>query len=70
MKIERLISTITLGLCITTGLHAAEHTVAQKNKAFTTDEITIKVGDVINFENQDSFFHNVFSLSDDRVRLC
>jgi len=43
---------------------AADHTVGQKNKAFSTKEITIKVGDTIKFENQDPFFHNVYSLSD------
>ena len=43
---------------------AAEHEVTQEAKAFSTDEITIKVGDTVNFKNNDSFFHNIFSLSD------
>lgn len=38
--------------------------VGQKNKEFTTKEITIKQGDVVRFKNEDPFFHNVFSLSD------
>jgi plastocyanin len=43
---------------------AAEHTVGQKNKAFSVKTLKIKKGDVIKFENQDPFFHNVYSLSD------
>ncbi len=43
---------------------AAEHTVGQKNKEFTESSLTIKVGDTVHFRNDDSFFHNVFSLSD------
>ena len=44
--------------------YAIEYTVGQKNKEFSEVSLTIKVGDVINFENNDSFFHNIFSLSD------
>ncbi len=43
---------------------AETHEVGQQNKAFTESELTIKVGDAVNFVNQDPFFHNVFSLSD------
>jgi plastocyanin len=42
---------------------AEEHVVAQKNKAFSVKKITVKVGDTIKFVNEDSFAHNVFSLS-------
>lgn len=42
---------------------AGEHEVGQKNKAFTVNELSIKVGDTVSFPNQDPFFHNVFSLS-------
>lgn len=38
--------------------------VGQRDKQFTVDEVTIKVGDVVRFTNEDPFFHNVFSLSD------
>ena len=44
---------------------AEEHVVTQINKEFSLSEITIKAGDSISFLNQDSFHHNVFSLSDD-----
>jgi plastocyanin len=42
---------------------AAEQTVGQKDKAFTTKSLKIKVGDSVNFRNDDPYFHNVFSLS-------
>ena len=49
---------------------AAETTVLQLNKSFASSDskpltgLTVKVGDVIEFRNEDPFFHNVFSLSD------
>ncbi len=43
---------------------AEEYEVAQKNKAFSVEELNIKAGDTVKFTNQDDFFHNVFSLSD------
>jgi plastocyanin len=46
------------------GVIAAEHTVGQKNKQFTEEALTIKVGDTVNFRNDDPFFHNIFSLSE------
>ena len=46
------------------GSMAAEHEIAQKGDAFTVAELTVSVGDTVNFPNQDPHFHNVFSLSD------
>src|SRR5262245_3675356 len=43
---------------------ASEHVVAQKDKAFTTKSLNIKAGDVVAFRNDDSFSHNIFSLTD------
>jgi plastocyanin len=43
------------------------HSVGQKDKAFTTQKLTIKVGESVQFVNNDPFFHNVFSLSDAKV---
>ena len=56
-------------LLTTTSAMAAEHEVAQLDKTFVTggskvEEMTIAVGDSINFVNKDPFFHNIFSLSD------
>ena len=45
-------------------LAAEEFVVGQKNKEFTVKSLDIKVGDTVKFENQDPFFHNVFSLSE------
>jgi plastocyanin len=42
---------------------ADEQTVGQKNKVFTVQKLKIKVGDSVNFRNDDPYFHNVFSLS-------
>jgi plastocyanin len=43
---------------------SSEHVVSQKNKAFSTKLLKVKVGDAVNFRNDDPFFHNIFSLSD------
>ena len=51
-----------LGLAGAAGA-AQEHVVAQKNKAFSVKKLTVKVGDSVKFVNEDSFAHNVFSLS-------
>jgi plastocyanin len=42
---------------------AQEHLVSQKGKAFTVKKLTVKVGDSVKFVNDDTFAHNVFSLS-------
>jgi plastocyanin len=42
---------------------AQEHMVSQKNKSFSTKKLAVKVGDSVKFVNDDSFAHNVFSLS-------
>lgn len=43
---------------------AEQHLVGQKNKSFTTKQLKAKVGDKLVFRNDDTFHHNVFSLSD------
>ena len=43
---------------------AETHQVGQQNKKFSTEKLTVKVGDSVQFTNQDPFYHNVFSLSD------
>jgi plastocyanin len=42
---------------------AAEHMIVQKNKKFSVSKMKVKVGDTVAFRNDDSFFHNIFSLS-------
>lgn len=46
---------------------AEEHTVAQKDKQFSIEKLSIKVGDTVKFLNSDPFFHNIFSLSDTQM---
>lgn len=40
------------------------YVVNQKDKKFSEEKLKIKVGDSIDFKNDDPWFHNVFSLSD------
>jgi plastocyanin len=56
-----LIALLTLSATLA---QAAEHTVAQKGKAFSVASLNIKVGDKVAFRNDDPFAHNVFTLSD------
>jgi plastocyanin len=44
---------------------AQEHVVAHKDKAFAAKTLGVKVGDKVSFRNDDSFSHNIFSLTDD-----
>jgi plastocyanin len=44
---------------------SGEFVVGQKDKAFTTETLQVKVGDTVNFVNSDPFFHNIFSLTQD-----
>lgn len=54
---------IALALACPLAAHAEEHVVGQKNKSFSTKKLVVKVGDSVKFVNEDSFAHNVFSLS-------
>ena len=56
--------TFALAALIISGVaFAASFNVGQKNKQFTMKHLKVKVGDTVRFTNEDSFFHNVFSLS-------
>ena len=57
-------SSILILLTLTTQVQATTFTVLQKDKQFVPTTLKIKVGDSINFTNEDPFYHNVFSLSD------
>jgi plastocyanin len=63
MKLNKLM----LGLCcagvLTTAALAEEHVVNQKDRTFSTTEITVKPGDSLTFTNSDDVTHNVFSNS-------
>ena len=40
-----------------------KHVITQKGKSFSVAELTVKVGDTIEFKNDDDVSHNVFSVS-------
>jgi plastocyanin len=51
---------------------AGEFVVLQHDKSFVlqdkqVEKLNIKVGDSIRFQNDDPFFHNIFSLSDHKT---
>lgn len=47
---------------------AEEFTIVQKDKAFDKKEITVNVGDVVNFKNEEKdITHNVYSLGPKNV---
>src|SRR4051812_28545666 len=50
-------------LFVRAGEPAAKHVIEQKDRQFSTTEITIKPGDSLVFTNADGVTHNVFSNS-------
>lgn len=64
------INGVFLGVVIAAGMGlaipavGAEFTALQKDKSFQPGTLKIKVGDTVDFRNEDNIFHNVFSLSD------
>ncbi len=46
---------------------AKDFEVTQKDKKFNQKALSVKVGDSINFKNEDTFAHNIFSLSDTKT---
>src|SRR5262245_20760636 len=62
---RRFYPLLALCLAVSAAVAAtADHLVSQKNKAFSTKTLKVKVGDTVVFRNDDPFFHNIFSLSD------
>ena|ERR1044071_1058147 len=64
---RRTLLTVFCFVAVTTAASSAvatEHVIAQQGKAFSTKTLTAKVGDTLNFRNDDPFVHNIFSLSD------
>jgi len=58
------ISAAILTFLVTTFASAQDLKITQKGKQFSKEEVTIKVGDTITFENDDDTSHNVFSSSE------
>ena len=58
-----LCGTFILGSMLSIQSHAAEYTASQKDKKFNPEKLKIKVGDAVNFVNDDNVAHNVYSES-------
>ncbi len=65
--LRNFILLVTTASCCVMTAKADEHEVGQLNKEFTQSTLKIKVGDSVKFKNEDTFFHNVFSLSDSKT---
>jgi plastocyanin len=55
---------VAAALSVSLPAQADQHAVSQAKKAFTVPVLKAKVGDTVEFKNDDEFAHNVFSLSD------
>ena len=66
MKARNLLLSAAAMVAVTFTLPAMadNHTVGQAKKSFTVPVLKAKVGDKVEFRNDDEFAHNVFSLSD------
>ena len=64
MKNLNRVGALAAALVCVAALASQEHTVSQKDKAFSTKKLDIKVGDKVAFRNDDGFSHNIFSLTD------
>ena len=63
-QLTRLTIVLALLMPYAANADSMEHVIDQKNKSFSVKTITIGVGENIKFINSDSYFHNVYSLSD------
>ena len=68
-KLITLFAVLVISMLISGNLMAKDFVIEQKDKTFVKDgkpveKLSVKVGDKIDFLNQDPWFHNIFSLSD------
>src|SRR6202045_995351 len=61
MRLIPLIPVVLLGLSV--GALAANLTISQKGRAFSSETITLKKGGTLTFMNDDSVPHNIISTS-------
>ena len=61
---KKLILMLPVAIASFVAYASQNHLVGQKDKAFSAETLTIKVGDSVEFRNDDPYFHNVYSLSD------
>jgi plastocyanin len=69
---SRILSTLGLlvvpvllvsGLSLSRVSAGEKHVVTQKGKSFSVAELKVKIGDTVEFKNDDEVSHNVFSVS-------
>jgi len=58
-----LYGALIFGCLLALQSNAADYTASQKDKKFNPDKLKIKVGDTVNFINDDNTAHNVYSES-------
>lgn len=58
---KKILVVAAAGMVFSGGAFAAEHTVDQKGKKFSTASISVKKGDKINFTNNDRIAHHIYS---------
>lgn len=58
-----LCGTFIMGCMLSIPSHATEYAASQKDKKFNPEKLKIKVGDSVNFVNDDNVPHNVYSES-------
>ena len=61
MRLIPLIPVVLLGLSV--GALAANLTISQKGRAFSSETVTLKKGGTLTFMNDDSIPHNIMSTS-------
>jgi len=61
MRVTIRLLAVGLAVIVAGPASAADHSIIQKDKAFSEKTLAIKVGDRITFSNADSITHNVFS---------
>jgi len=54
---------IVAGVSLSRVSAGEKHVVTQKGKSFSVTELKVKVGDTVEFKNDDDVSHNVFSVS-------
>lgn len=58
-----LCGTFIIGCLVSMQSYATDYTASQKDKKFNPEKLNIKVGDSVNFINDDNVPHNVYSES-------
>jgi plastocyanin len=61
MRLPSLIFVVLVGLSV--GALAADLTISQKGRMFSSENVTIKKGETLTFLNDDSVPHNILSTS-------